>query len=130
MFREFPVTVVLPASDVARAKSWYEDKLGLSPTTEDMGGLWYDAAGGTRFLITYSQFAGTAQNTAASWTVTGIESLMGTLRERGVVFEEYDMGEGFKTVNGLMSVQGYKVAWFKDSEGNIHEMTEPPAPQG
>lgn len=50
---------------------------------------------------------------------------MADLRSRGVVFEDYDFGE-MKTVNGLLSVGGYKAAWFKDSEGNTLELTEVP----
>jgi predicted enzyme related to lactoylglutathione lyase len=125
MFDRFPITAVLPASDLARAKAWYRDTLGLTPSSEDMGGLWYQVAGGTRFLVTPSEYAGTAQNTAASWTVADIESVMATLRERGVVFEEYDMGGGYKTVNGLLDVEGNRAAWFKDSEGNLLEMSQP-----
>jgi hypothetical protein len=42
-----------------------------------------------------------------------------------VVFEEYDMGGGYKTVNGLLDVEGNRAAWFKDSEGNLLEMSQP-----
>jgi hypothetical protein len=36
------------------------------------------------------------------------------------VFEEYDMAAmGLKTVGGVAEVMGTKVAWFKDTEGNI-----------
>ena len=50
---------------------------------------------------------------------------MAKLRSRGVTFEEYDWGE-MKTVDGLLTVGGYKSAWFKDSEGNTLELTETP----
>ena len=50
---------------------------------------------------------------------------MAELRGRGVVFEDYDFG-AFKTVNGLLQDGGYKAAWFKDSEGNVLELTEAP----
>ena len=50
---------------------------------------------------------------------------MADLRSRGVQFEDYDFGE-MKTVDGLLSVDGYKGAWFTDSEGNILELTETP----
>jgi hypothetical protein len=33
-----------------------------------------------------------ARNTIAGWEVKDIESVMAGLRERGVVFEEYDLG--------------------------------------
>jgi hypothetical protein len=43
---------------------------------------------------------------------------MAELRGRGLVFEEYDL-PGFKTENGVMDMNGFKAAWFKDTEGNI-----------
>ena len=37
------------------------------------------------------------------------------LREKGVVFEQYDMTDE----QGIATMAGVKGAWFKDSEGNI-----------
>lgn len=121
---KFPVYAVLPCSDYARARAWYEEKLGMKPSTEEMGSGWYKCADGTWFILTPSQFAGTAQNTAAGFTVKGIESVMDALRERGVEFLEYDMGDMGKTRDGLMTFGEYKVAWLKDSEGNILELSQ------
>ena len=123
MLEQFPVYAVLPASDLDRAKKWYAEKLGLSPKQEEGGSAWYECAGGTWVILTASQFAGTAQNTAAGFTVKGIESVMEDLRGRGVVFEDYDL-PGFKTENGLADWGMYKAAWLKDSEGNILELSE------
>jgi hypothetical protein len=95
----------------------------MAPTKEDPGGLWYECAGGTWLLVTPSQFAGTAQNTQASFQVENIEALMSGLRERGLAFEEYDL-PGFKTENGLLEMGDYKAAWFRDSEGNTIEIAQ------
>ena len=121
---EFPVYAVLPASDFERAKVWYRDKLGLTPSQEEGPNGWYRCAEGTWFILTVSQHAGTAQNTAAGFTVKHIESAMDALRARGVEFLEYDFGEMGKTENGLMTVGDYKAAWLKDSEGNIIELSQ------
>jgi hypothetical protein len=43
---------------------------------------------------------------------------MSRLRERGVVFEEYDL-PGLKTVDGVATFGDSKGAFFTDSEGNI-----------
>ena len=43
---------------------------------------------------------------------------MNDLRQRGVVFEEYDF-PGLKTENGIAALDGERAAWFVDSEGNI-----------
>ena len=48
---------------------------------------------------------------------------MADLRERGVVFEQYDLGD-VQMVDGLADFGVAKAAWFKDSEGNTYELTE------
>jgi len=123
---EFPVYAVLPCSDYARARAWYEEKLALTPSEEMGANGWYRCAGGTWFVLTASQYAGTAQNTAAGFTVKGIESVMGDLRAKGVEFLEYDFGEMGKTEDGLMVMGDFKAAWFKDCEGNILELSQVP----
>jgi len=126
MLRDFPMAARVAASDIGRARTWYRDKLGLEPEKEDMGGagLWY-RTGGTWFYLYQTESAGTARNTVGGWEVHGIEGPMDDLRARGVSCEEYDFGE-MKTVNGLLSIDGYKAAWFTDSEGNVLELTEAP----
>jgi hypothetical protein len=126
MLREFPMAARLAASDIGRARAWYEEKLALVPEREDMGGagLWY-RTGGTWFYLYQTGSAGTARNTVGGWEVTGLETIMADLRGRGVSFEDYDFGD-MKTVDGLLSVDGYKAAWFTDSEGNVLELTEAP----
>ena len=125
MLDQFPMYAVLPASDFERAKSWYKDKLGMTPAKEEMPGYaWYRCGDGSWFILTMTPSAGTAKNTAAGFTVKGIESVMDDLRSRGVAFEEYDFGDMGKTQDGLMTMGQYKVAWFKDSEGNIVEISQ------
>jgi catechol 2,3-dioxygenase-like lactoylglutathione lyase family enzyme len=120
---DFPIHATAAALDLARARRWFEEKLGLVPEREDEGGTWYDFAGDTWLYLYGTPSAGTAKNTIAGWTVTGIESVMADLRGRGVVFEDYDFGE-FKTVDGLADFGSAKAAWFKDSEGNTYELSE------
>jgi hypothetical protein len=121
---EFPVYAVLPASDFGRAKAWYRDKLWLSPSQEEGPNAWYRCARETWFILTASQYAGTAQNTAAGFTVKDIEAVIDDLRSGGVEFLEYEFGEMGKTEDGLMTMGPYKAAWLKDSEGNILELSE------
>jgi catechol 2,3-dioxygenase-like lactoylglutathione lyase family enzyme len=120
---DFRVYAVLPSKDLVGARAWYEEKTGTVPTKEDPGGLWYQCADGTWFVITGSQFAGTAQNTAASFQVDDLERVMSDYRARGLVFEEYDL-PGFKTVDGVFSMGPYKAAWFRDGDGNIIEISQ------
>jgi catechol 2,3-dioxygenase-like lactoylglutathione lyase family enzyme len=123
MIAGFPIHATAAAADLERAKRWYQDRLGLTPEREDPGGVWYRFAGDTWLYLYATTFAGTAQNTIAGWTVTGIEAVMADLRSRGVTFEDYDFGE-LKTVDGLLDFGMAKAAWFKDSEGNTYELSE------
>lgn len=127
----FRIRSELPASDIYRAHAWYRDKLGLEPVTA--GGeplepgadlpeeteLLYDT-GTAVFGVYPSQYAGHNQATAARLIVDDFEAARAELLDRGVVFEDYDLGPDFRTVDGvLVSPDGEKTSWFKDSEGNI-----------
>jgi hypothetical protein len=50
--------------------------------------------------------------------VKDLEAEMDDLRSRGIKFDEYDLPD-FKTVNGIADIEGFRGAWFKDSEGNV-----------
>jgi len=123
---QFPIHATAAAVDLDRARSWYAEKLDLVPEREDMGGLWYRFANDHWLYLYATPAAGTAKNTIAGWTVRGIEAVMSELRARGVTFEEYDFGE-IRTVDGLADFGTAKAAWFKDSEGNVLELSELPA---
>ena len=119
MLSDVRLEASLPASDLARARAWYHDKLDLEPVEEDASGnMWFET-GGERWVVYESQFAGTNQAAAAAWLVADLDSIVAGMRARDVVFEEYDMGD-FKTEDGVLTLpDGSKGAWFKDSEGNI-----------
>ncbi len=119
MLKDYPCAAMIPAADLDRAKNWYE-KLGFSPdpnSTDDYGAE-YACADGTRFAVYPSQFAGTGQQTVMGWEVPDVEAEKRELENLGVTFEEYDL-PGIKTENGIATTDGWKGAWFKDSEGNI-----------
>ena len=121
--RAFPT---IPVGDLARAKRWYEQKLGLKPARETPAGLMYTLAAGTGFLLYQTQFAGKAPNTLMGFETDDVAGDVAALKKKGVVFEEYDM-PGLKTVNSIASFGDLKGAWFKDCEGNILSIANPPA---
>ncbi len=115
---QFRIYPQLPAADIDRARAWYSEKLGLEPV-EDGDELFYDT-GTAQFGVYPSDNAGTNKATYARLVVADFEAVRKEMLERGVVFEEYDLGEDFRTVDGiLLSPDGEKTSWFKDSEGNI-----------
>jgi len=114
----------LPVTDIERAKKFYGGTLELKLREElAPGHLLYDAGGGT-FLVVYErQTPSTADNTAASFIVDDVEATVKGLKDRGVVFEEYDF-PGLKTVNSIATMGHVKGAWFKDPDGNILAVAE------
>jgi predicted enzyme related to lactoylglutathione lyase len=118
MLKNSPIVPYIPATNVARARKFYEEKVGLVPKEEVAGGVVYECANRSWIFLYQSAGAGTSKASQAFWQVTDVEAEVAELRARGVVFEEYDM-PGMKTVNGIATAGGTKAAWFKDSEGNI-----------
>lgn len=119
MLQELDIIAVLPAKDMARARSFYRDKLGLEPSDEmDEENVMYRCGNGTTFLLYKTDNAGTAQNTQMGWGTDDINAEVADLQSRGIVFEEYDF-PGLKTENGIATTPVGKAAWFIDSEGNI-----------
>jgi catechol 2,3-dioxygenase-like lactoylglutathione lyase family enzyme len=118
MLSDARVHAALPATDLERARRFYADKLGLTPADENAGGLFYDGAGGTRFLVFPTQGKASGEHTQVGFLVDDIDAEVADLRARGVVFEEYDL-PGFKTVDGIAEAGPTRGAWLKDSEGNL-----------
>jgi catechol 2,3-dioxygenase-like lactoylglutathione lyase family enzyme len=114
------VTANIPAADLARARAFYADKLGLSPIQEMEGvALVYRTAGGSAFSVYQTEYAGQSGHTIAQWHVADVDAEVRDLRSRGVAFEHYNMpGVDWNDDVATMSGLG-KAAWFKDSESNI-----------
>lgn len=118
MLQSAPMYAYLPARDVARAREFYERKVGLVPKEEVAGGVVYAFAGGTACFLYPTPHAGTSKASQAFWQVDDVDREIAELKARGVVFEDYDM-PGEKSPSGAVTAGGAKAAWFKDSEGNI-----------
>ena len=108
----------LPVEDLARAKAYYRDKLGLEPTREVEGALFYEGSGNSGFLLFPTSGRPSGQHTQMAWFVTDIAATVAELKRRGVRFEEYDF-PGLKTIDGVADLGYEKSAWFRDSEGNL-----------
>ena len=117
MLRKSAICAYIPASDIDRARKFYEEKVGLEPREVYAGGVIYECGGSEVFLYPTPN-AGTSKASQAFWAVTDVESEVNELKRRGVKFEEYDM-PGISMKNGIATGGGAKTAWFKDTEGNI-----------
>ena len=123
MLHQFPMYAYIPARDMARARKFYEEKVGLKAREETNGGVVFEFAGGTACFLYPTPNAGTSQASQAFWSVQDVDGLITKLKARGVVFEDYDT-PGEKSAAGAITAGGAKAAWFKDSEGNIMALIE------
>lgn len=126
------VATRLPAQDLVRARKFYSEKLGLEPAEEREGGLRYQCGEGW-FALFESAGKPSGAHTQMAFEVDDIEKTVWVLRDRGVVFEDYNE-PGLTTNNGIAFVNGSypstgakaeRAAWFYDSEGNLLAIGQP-----
>ncbi|MEU6933691.1 VOC family protein [Streptomyces sp. NPDC046385] len=117
MLAESPIAAIIPVNDMARAKRFYTETLGLTLIKESPEDTRFET-GGTMIGLYETPYGGQAQHTLASWKVADLDAEMKDLRSKGVTFEDYDL-PGIKTVDGVVESDEMRGAWFKDSEGNI-----------
>jgi predicted enzyme related to lactoylglutathione lyase len=118
MLQKSPMYAYIPAKDLARARRFYEEKVGLKPRQEIAGGVAYEFAGGTACFLYPTPNAGTSKASQAFWQVEDVEQEVAELKERGVKFEDFDV-PGVKSDDGIVTAGGARAAWFRDTEGNI-----------
>jgi len=118
MLSDYPAVATIPATDMERAKKWYREKLGFEPVADEPEYVEFNAGDGTRFTLFPTRAASGAGHTVLSFEIDNVEKVVEELKGRGVVFEEYDMPD-FKTIDGIAEMEGFKGAWFKDSEDNV-----------
>ncbi|KRA23989.1 hypothetical protein ASD65_05805 [Microbacterium sp. Root61] len=124
MFENARGAAVIAASDLARARSFYEGVLGLTPDeVQDDAEAVYYKLGGVPLMVYRSGYAGTAQNTVFALETDDLAGAMASLREKGVSFMEYDF-PGLTTVDGVAELAGERASWFTDSEGNILALSQ------
>jgi predicted enzyme related to lactoylglutathione lyase len=116
MLKNARICAYIPASNMARARKFYEEIVRLQVKEEYAGGVVYEC-GGTGVFMYPTPNAGTSKASQAFWQVADLEAEVAELQARGVKFEEYDM-PGLTTKNGIATGGGAKTAWFKDTEGN------------
>ena len=114
MLKDCRVQAMLPMADMDRARAFYADKLGLTPSLELPLGLQYECGNGTGFGLS-SMSLKAAGHTQMAFVTDDLVAEMRELRSRGVVFADY---ESMNTVDGIADLGYLKAAWFKDSEGN------------
>ena len=123
MIGKSDATPMVAVSNIDRARSFYEDTLGLKTKNEMAGELLTMESGDTLINVYRSEFAGTNKATALTFGVDDVESEVRDLKNKGIFFEHYDM-PGLELRGDVHVGEGMKMAWFKDPDGNILSIVE------
>lgn len=111
------LSAVVAAADMDRAKEFYEQKLGLKLSERTIPNhLLFEGKSGT-LLIYNRQAPNKAEHTQVRFWTDDIEADVAELAKKGVVFEEFDLGD-IKMVNHIATTPIGKSAWLKDPDGN------------
>jgi catechol 2,3-dioxygenase-like lactoylglutathione lyase family enzyme len=124
MLKNSPFYAGFAVDDLARAKAFYGDVLGVSQVIDIGTGLVsLQAANGYAVLMYEKPGHTPAAHTILNFPVDDIGSAVDELHGRGVEFEQYDQGP-LKTDERGIATPGPKQAWFKDPAGNIVSVIE------
>jgi catechol 2,3-dioxygenase-like lactoylglutathione lyase family enzyme len=122
MLADADVAATIAVKDLAKAQAFYEGVLGFKGSGPGDGGVLYDS-GSSKLFVYESTYAGTNQATAATWSVgEGLEQLVQDLKAKGVTFEHYEFPD-MKRGGDIHSAGDFRIAWFKDPDGNILALT-------
>lgn len=113
-------------NDLAKARTFYTETLGLSVENDGVGIRLHLPGGATVFAYPKPDHQ-PATFTILNFAVDDIDAAVDDLASRGVQFEHYD--NGAKTdekgiLRGRAQNRGPDIAWFKDPAGNFLSVIE------
>ena len=123
MFANSPISPVLRAADLARAKRFYTETLGLPLLMEIDDAVFSVSAGqGTRLNVYLRDGSTAPVNTVAAWIVDDLDAAVRDLAKRGISLERYPGID--QDAQGIASFGPNRIAWFTDTEGNIFQVSQ------
>ena len=123
MLRESKAFSGFSANDIAKAKDFYGQTLGLE-VSEDHGLLTLHPAGGHKVLVYPKPNRVPATFTVLNFPVKNVDQAVDELKKRGVRFEIYNLPDLKTDEKGIMRGKGPTIAWFKDPADNILSVLE------
>jgi predicted enzyme related to lactoylglutathione lyase len=117
------IGAVIPVTDLQRARSFYENALGLNidRVMQDQMTVIYTNAG-TRLTVYQRQTASSGEHTIASFSVgSDFDDVVDSLLNRGVTFDTFDIPgmEMNWDDRGILTDGSQHLGWFKDPDGNV-----------
>jgi catechol 2,3-dioxygenase-like lactoylglutathione lyase family enzyme len=125
MLSDFTPSATVAVKNLKAVRSFYEGILGFEPIGSTLRGAQAFKVKGATLVIYESQFAGTNKATAVTWSLgEHFDAMVKALDTKGVPFEHYELPgvvlEGH--VHVARDGEPSRVAWFKDPDGNIHNL--------
>ena len=122
MLKESKAFSTFAVDDVAKAKQFYGETLGLD-VKDEMDGLALQLAGGSSVFIYPKPDYTPATFTVLNFPVDDVEQAVDRLTAAGVTFEHYD-GFGQDEKGIARGDEGPTIAWFTDPAGNVLSVLE------
>jgi catechol 2,3-dioxygenase-like lactoylglutathione lyase family enzyme len=124
MLHSSDLIAFVAATDLNRARAFYEEVLGL-PVIEQTDVACVFDSGGTMLRVAAVATPPGARYTVLGWRVADITATVRGLALRGVKFQRF---EGMlQDENGVWTApDGSRVAWFADLDGNTLSLTQFP----
>ena len=109
--------------DVAKAKEFYRDTLGLRLVSEEPPYALVFDAHGIMLRLGMGKKLPPSMGTVLGWQVPDAAAAVRSLQEAGVRFERFD-GLNQDELGIWTPPTGAKVAWFKDPDGNLLSISQ------
>ena len=124
MLKDHDSSAILAVADLARARDFYGNVLGLELVEEgaEEGVLVY-RTGATRLVVYRSDQAGSNRANAVVWGVgADLDAIVAALAAKGAAFEHYP---GIGRLEGNVHRAGAaKLVWLSDPDGNILHLND------
>jgi len=122
MIAQNPIIAFIPSKDAARARIFYEEKLGPRFVSDDSFAVVMDANGIMVRITRVGEFT-PFPFTILGWLVDDIHQTVAEMTSKGLQFKHYAfLKQGDDGV--WTAPDGSKVAWFLDPDGNTLSLSQ------
>lgn len=125
MIADNKISAVVSSTDLDRSREFYEQKVGLTLSTETIPNhLLFEAGGDTTLLVYGRPSPNLADHTQVRFWSTDVDADVSELVGRGVEFDLVEFGE-FTMADHVLTTPVGRSAWFKDPDGNTIALFQP-----
>lgn len=123
MYSNQSALVTFSVSDLAQARHFYADLLGLN-LDESMPGMIGLKIAGNQVSFYEKKNHTPGNYTLLNLPVDDIHTAISALKQKGVVFEHYDQPDCKTDDEGIVDYGMMKIAFFNDPAGNNHAIVQ------